>query len=242
MIAQDHYTRLLARHYSWMFGMSFAAMAGTQEKLLRRAGATLPRTAIDLGAGPGFQTYALSALGAGEIHAIDTSADLLAELEIHCRACPVQTHQGDLMEFAGIVDEPVDMIVCMGDTLTHLPDADSVETLFETMAGALAPGGRVVLSWRDLSAPPAGTDRFISVRADANRIMTCFLEDLGETVQVHDLVHVREGDGWRLEKGAYPKLKLALFRVEAGLRRAGLEPDFHEIDNGMSVVSAFKPC
>lgn len=240
MTPQDHYDQVLARHYSWMFDMSFAAMAGTQAKLLRRAGVDAPGVAIDLGSGPGFQTYALCALGAGEVHAVDTSADLLSELEANCADCPIQTHVGDLMEFAWIVDQPADAIVCMGDTLTHLADTVSVETLFKAMAGALVPGGRAVLSWRDLSAPPAGTDRFIPVRADSNRIMTCFVEDLGETVAVHDLVHVRDGDTWRLEKGAYPKLKLSGCWIDAALRAAGLEPDFHGTDRGGCVVSAVK--
>lgn len=240
MTPQDHYTHVLARHYSWMFDMSFAAMAGAQAKILRRAGIGSPGVAIDLGCGPGFQTYALSALGAREVHAIDTSAELLGELKTQCADCPVEAHQGDLMEFAWIVDMPADTIVCMGDTLTHLPDTISVLALFRTMAGALRPGGRAVLSWRDLTVPPAGTGRFIPVRADADRIMTCFVEDLGETVAIHDLVHVRDGESWRLETGAYPKLKLSACWIDAALRSAGLEPDFHEIERGMCVASAVK--
>ncbi len=56
-------------------------------------------------------------------------------------------------------------------------------------------------------AAPGGLDRFIPLRADADRIMTCFLESNGsESVMVHDLIHVRQGETWTLRKSAYPKL------------------------------------
>ena len=43
--------------------------------------------------------------------------------------------------------------------------------------------------------------------------MTCFLEYEPSTVKVHDLIWVRQPDGWRFRKGAYRKLRLAPERV-----------------------------
>ena len=183
---------------------------------------------------------ALVELGAARVHAVDTSEALLGELEAHADGHPVTAHRGDLMEFDRMVGQPADTVVCMGDTLTHLPSPDDVTALIGRIAAGLRPGGRVVLSWRDLTRTPAGLDRFISVRTTDDRVMMCFLEDEGERVLVHDLVHVREDDGWRFDASAYPKLKLAPDRVRAELADAGLDPDFEEFVRGMTVMAASK--
>jgi hypothetical protein len=133
----------------------------------------------------------------------------------------------------------LDTIVCMGDTLTHLADKADVAVLFAKVANALRDGGRLVLSWRDLSHPPDGLDRFIPLRGTDDRTMVCFLEDRGETVLVHDLVHVRRGkDDWQLHKSAYPKLKLSPDWVRAALADAGLTPVTETTVRGMTVLAA----
>jgi hypothetical protein len=109
----------------------------------------------------------------------------------------------------------------MGDTLPHLPSVEAVRQLFAAARARLAPGGALVLTYRDLSRAVEGTDRFIPVRADDDRILTCFLEYLPELVRVHDLLYRRTGDGWRLEKSWYPKLRLAQADVEDWLAGAG---------------------
>lgn len=65
MTARDHYENLLAAHYSWMFGASFADKVAEQRLLLEQFGA-IPverRLAIALGAGSGFQAIALVPAG-----------------------------------------------------------------------------------------------------------------------------------------------------------------------------------
>jgi predicted TPR repeat methyltransferase len=235
---REHYERLLAQHYTWMFGVPFEAKVAEQAALLREAGVTEPGVAVDLGCGSGFQAVALADLGARRVHAVDTSAALLRELAGHAGGRPITTHEADLMAFDRIVGEPADTIICMGDTLTHLNSKGDVAALFGKVAAALPAGGRLVLSWRDLSAPPEGLERFIPVRATDERVMTCFLEDRGETVLVHDLVHVRGDDGWRLQKSAYPKLKLCPAWVRAALAAAGLEPVHDQTVRGMAVLAA----
>jgi hypothetical protein len=68
--------------------------------------------------------------------------------------------------------------------------------------------------------------------------MTCFLEDQGERVLVHDFVHVWDGDGWRFNANAYPKLKLLPDRFRAELAEAGPDPDFEETVRGTTVMAA----
>ncbi len=235
---REHYERLLAQHYTWMFGASFAEKVGDEKALLREAGVVTPGVAIDLGCGSGFQSVALAELGASRVHAVDSSAALLQELGLHTGGLPVTAHEGDLLAFDQLAFESVDTVVCMGDTLTHLGAPDDVRALLAKIAVALSPGGRVILSWRDLSAPPEGLNRFIPVRSDDERIMTCFLEDLGDAVLVHDLVYEKEDGAWQLRKSAYPKLKLSEEFVISTAESAGLRVVHRQVVRGMLVVAA----
>jgi SAM-dependent methyltransferase len=218
----DHYQRLLADCYSWMFG-DFEERVERERAFLDRHGLRAPSpraVALDLGAGSGHQSVALARLG-WRVRAIDTSARLLAELLQRTEGFDVVAVEDDLSHFARHLDGAAGVIVCMGDTLTHLPSAESVRRLFAGARAALAPGGALVLTYRDLSRALDGTERFIPVRADDDRILTCFLEYLPGQVRVHDLLYRRSADGWRLEKSWYPKLRLAQADVERWLADAG---------------------
>jgi SAM-dependent methyltransferase len=229
---QDHYRNLLAHHYSWMFGLSFDEKVAEQRAILEPILKEAPRgLAIDLGSGPGFQSLALAQLGFSPVLAIDTSAELLSELEAALRAHDhpkVETHNADMLSLADYArPASASVIVCMGDTLTHLPSPDDVRRLFSAIAATLAPGGLLILTWRDLTADLTGADRFIPVHADDNRIMTCFLESTNPAVvQVHDLVYTRDASHktWVLEKSSYPKLRLSPTWVAQALAATGLEP------------------
>jgi len=235
---QDHYEKVLAQHYTWMFAMPFAEKVAEQKAILREAGIMRPRVAVDLGCGSGFQSVALAEFGARCVHAIDTSESLLGELADHAQDRPITTHLADLCAFKRIVTDQPDTVVCMGDTLTHLPSKTDVAELIADIASVLPESGRLVLSWRDLTSPPSGLDRFIPLRSDDERIMTCFLEDQGDAVLVHDLVYVRQEDGWTLQKSAYPKLKLTPDWVKSVLAEVGLDVGFEKTVRGMTILSA----
>ena len=82
--------------------------------------------------------------------------------------------------------------------------------LLGDIARVLASGGRLVITYRDLTRPLCGTDRFIPVRSTEDRLLTCFLEYLDQdTVIVHDLLHTRSGGSWVLQASSYPKLRIS---------------------------------
>ncbi|GAB2930797.1 class I SAM-dependent methyltransferase [Streptomyces mayteni] len=229
----DHYDRLLAEHYTWMLGGDPAGLAATQRAFLADLGVApgpAGTVAVDLGCGPGHSSLALAALGFDPVFAVDLSAPLLAELAAQAAEEPaVRTVRSDLRGALPALVRPgsAAIVVCLGDTLTHLPTRGDVAALLGEIAHALAPGGRAVLSYRDLTVPLTGTDRFLPVRATEDRIMTCFLEypdDFDDyTVVVHDLVHRRGPDGaWTLHTGSYRKLRLAHGWVLDQCRTAGL--------------------
>jgi SAM-dependent methyltransferase len=232
---QQHYDDLLAPIYVWMAGgleAAFAAGAADVAPLLPGDG-----VAVDLGAGFGMHALAL-ARGGYEVVAIDTSRTLLDVLRANGAGLNVRAVEGDLLDFTRHVERGASLVVCLGDTLTHLADLAEVERLFRDVAASLRPGGRLVLTFRDYSRPAAGDARFIPVRSDADRIHTCFLEALPEHMLVHDIVHDRDGDAWRMSVSSYRKLRLAPETVESALRQAGLEPEITAGARGMVRVTA----
>jgi hypothetical protein len=120
-----------------------------------------------------------------------------------------------------LVTEPADLIVCMGDTLTHLDSRDEVTRLCEDIARGLKPTGTFVATFRDYSAPLTAERRFILVRSDSQRILTCFLEESDDRINVHDLIHERNQQQWTLQVSSYPKLRLAPSWVARALAQHG---------------------
>lgn len=206
----DHYERLLGPVYSWMVGDVEAATARADAELDAIGLSSITAgTAVDLGAGFGMHSLPLARRGY-KVIAIDTYEPLLQELRSRAGSLAVRTVNADLLAFRTYVAQPADVILCMGDTLTHLSDAASVESLFAAVAAALVPGGLFVATFRDyVSTPLQGDGRFILVRGDENRILTCFLEYSDNTVRVHDVLHERAAGNWQLRLSSYPKLRLA---------------------------------
>jgi len=225
--AQEHYENLLADHYEWMFGLPFEAKVAEQKTILDEfLGKDLAGgLAVDLGCGSGFQSVALSDRGY-KVLAIDTSEKLLRHLSARVGSRNIVTKHADLRELDSLVSPAsVEIAVCMGDTLTHLSSRSEVSNLFQSVARALKPGGRFVATYRDLaSVELLGLDRFIPVRSDDRRAMTCFLEyETVETVVVHDLINLRDDDGnWTLHKSSHKKLRLPVKWVIAELLASGL--------------------
>ncbi|NUT25978.1 MAG: class I SAM-dependent methyltransferase [Streptomyces sp.] len=255
--AVRHYDRFLAEHYTWMLGGDLDALAAVQRDSLAAwgvtpesaAGPVAGALAVDLGCGPGHTSLALAGLGFDSVLAVDLSRPLLGELAAHAIHLPaVRPVRADVRTALRELVRPgsAEAVVCLGDTLTHLPTRGDVAALFADVAAALTPGGTAVFGYRDLTVPLTGTDRFLPVRATEDRIMTCFLEypdDYNDyTVVVHDLIHTRDTDGagadtgatadpdadpdpdadWTLTTHSYRKLRLSHAWVLEQLRTAGL--------------------
>lgn len=235
---QNHYKTHLSKFYSWMFG-DFGSMVARQKGLFEdlKIYPGENKIAFDLGSGPGFQSIALSQLGF-KVHAVDFSEELLNELRL--KDPSIDVHAGDLRELGFAKALKPGVIVCMGDTLTHLLSKEEVSKLVKEIHTLLVSGGRVIFTYRDLSQERVGTERFIPVRADDQRILTCFLENDDEHVKVFDLLYEKIGGDWVLSKSFYRKVKLPSAWLIKEMEKAGFSVQSSKLQNGMDLLIGLK--
>lgn len=235
-----HYKAHLGPVYSWMLGDLAAAFARGAAEI---DGLPLPSArgaAVDLGAGLGLHALPLAQRGF-EVVAIDNCQRLLDDLKSRRGSLPIAIHHADLLEFRRFMSGQAQVIVCMGDTLTHLPALSSVDSLLAAVAASLPPGGVFAATFRDYATVELkGEQRFILVRADAQRIMTCFLEYADHQVTVHDLLHENVDGGWRQAISSYPKLRLAPEWVISKLSALGCGVTRDTTASGMVRIVATK--
>ncbi len=236
-----HYKDVLSSVYSWMLG-GFDVQLARNRSFFEKHGIQPcgSNVAIDLGAGCGFQSIPLSELGYS-VTAIDLDENLLQELKTNDQTGRVTIKRDDMVAFEGYVSTPSELIVCMTDTLLHLESKDRVTDLFGKVFGHLEPSGRFVITFRDLSTPLEGPDRFIPIKQDDSTIFTCFLEYEPDTVKVHDLVYAHTGNGWNLNKSFYRKLRVSADWVKDQLVNAGFSEIVGGLENGVVTVIAEKP-
>ncbi len=228
-----HYANHLAPIYLWMVGGFEAAVARGDLEIAEVLPDLAPgQRVVDLGAGFGMHTIPLARRGCAVL-AIDSSPLLLDELRRRAGTLPIRTIEDDLLAFADHLEDRPDLILCMGDTLTHLPDFASLERLFAEAARVLEPGGRFISSFRDYTGELLGEQRFIPVRSDEDRILTCFLEYATDSVVVHDILHERQGSLWSLRVSRYPKLRVSPDRVVEALAASGFSARVEPGQSGM---------
>ena len=235
-----HYEQLLARHYTWLYG-------GLEPNIERAVGlfaeaGLVPGEddlAVDLGCGPGFQSLALARMGY-RVLAIDLSEQLLAELTRSAADLPIQTIHDDLLHFERHLDLSPSLIVCMGDTITHLDSLEAIQLLLQDIHSCLDPKGRLVLSFSDLGVELKGDDRIIPLRSDDTRIFTCFLEYEDDYVTVSDLVYERKGEAWEFHRSSYRKVRLTSVHIHDLFLKVGFEIVSSKIEDGFFTVIGHK--
>ncbi len=236
----EHYDNHLAEVYSWMAGDWDAALERYRTLLAKTPIDSRPRgRAIDLGCGSGFQSIPLAEMGF-KVSAIDLSNDLLDELRKHSETLPVEIIHSDILNYLNTQENGAEVIVCMGDTLTHLPNYQSVLKVIEASARILADDGVLILAFRDYASPLTGITRFIPVQSSSTRIATCFLEFFDDFIEVTDLFYNLTDGQWKLSASSYPKIRLAPDQICEELKSSGFSVTSNECFRGMFTIVAQK--
>ncbi len=218
----EHYETLLAPVYDWMLGGWEAATQRHRDLFaeLDLTPVAAGALAIDVGAGTGHQSIPLAERGY-RVEAVEPSPAMRARLRDHIGTLPIVFRDEPLS--ADPSAEP-ELICCMGDTLAHFASLDDVAELATTAGRVLQPGGTLVVSYRDSTSLPSGDDRFIAVRSDHERILTCLLEEAeADRIRVSDILHTRSDEGFDLQVSSYCKLRLRPATVDECIEQGGLE-------------------
>jgi len=240
MTTKDHYEKHLANFYSWTAG-DFE-LKSKDFQIFLSDHKILPlssKVAIDLGAGHGIQSAALARTGF-KVWAVDFNEQLLEELKHNCAGLNVTPVEQDIRLVTRYEDLNPELIVCWGDTLTHLENESDVERFIDYTCEILKEGGKFILSFRDYSEKRTGNARFIPVKSDETRILTCFLEYSPTHVTVTDLLHEFDGKTWQQKVSSYNKFRITREEACDLLKANGMTISFSDEKNGLITIIAEK--
>jgi 2-polyprenyl-3-methyl-5-hydroxy-6-metoxy-1,4-benzoquinol methylase len=240
MTVKEHYDNHLGNFYSWMMG-DFDSKKEEFKKLLIENG-ILPQTnkvAVDLGAGHGLQSIPLAELGF-KILAVDFNQQLINELKANSNGLAITTKIADIRDLNTFLKDRSALIVCCEDTISHLDNKKEIEKIIEDISNSLINGGKVILSFRDYSVSLTNTNRFIPVKSDETKILTCILEYENEFVNVTDLLHEKTNEGWIQKASSYKKVRIMTHEIVEFLQKKNFQIDFNDIINGLTTIIATK--
>lgn len=239
MTVKEHYDNHLGHFYSWMTG-DFQTKSNEFKRFLAENSVKPVSTkiAIDLGAGHGLQSIPLAEAGF-QVFAVDFNHNLLDELKVNAGDLAITPINNDIRQVGTIAKQP-ELIVCCGDTLSHLDNLAEVSTFISEMSKSLEKNGKLLLSFRDYSVKLTGTDRIIPVKTDDTKILTCILDYEDEFVTVTDLLHEKINDAWVQKVSSYEKVRLFTNDVLDYLEANGMTINFNQPVNGMTTILATK--
>lgn len=240
MTVKEHYDNHLGNFYSWYAGdfeknknnfKNFCA-----ENFIKPVSTAW---AIDLGAGNGVQSIALAELGF-KVKAIDFNIQLIAELTTKIKSLSVEVFNDDLRNITGYSFPNPELIVCCGDTLPHLQSKTEIQKLIKDSYNILSPKGKLILTFRDYSTDLTDTNRFIPVKSDSQRILTCFIEYFEEKLRVTDLLHELENGNWVQKVSSYYKTRITMDEILNYIKESGFEIKLDSIKNRIVTIIAQK--
>ena len=139
----------LAQYYDRVFSWARSPLDVARRRILGRIISSL-RSACDLGCGTGTTAVNLAEEGLVSF-AVDLSPMMcrLARRKARRHRVSVQVICADMREFR--LPEPVDLVICEGDALNHVPRVEDLERVVGSVAKALRPGGYFYFDVNNLS-------------------------------------------------------------------------------------------
>jgi glycine/sarcosine N-methyltransferase len=214
-------SRDLAENYSLLFPLN-DRQRGFFEHLVaaRPAGSVL-----DVGCGTGEHLSWFSARGL-RAYGLEPDARMFQQLERRRwpGAAPTLVQAG-VESLPGALGANVDLVLCLGNTLSHLPDSHAVQRAVRCMAQVLEPGGRLVVQCvnfdRILAEGRAAFPVIERTRPDGGRISFFREYDLGglpERVVFRTRLVTPGGE----QRSAWPLVPIRRDELALCFSRAGL--------------------
>ncbi|MEK6882823.1 MAG: class I SAM-dependent methyltransferase [Nanoarchaeota archaeon] len=238
MSTKEHYNNHLGNFYSWMLG-NWIEKTDEFYNFLKENSLVPGKNAlaIDLGAGNGLQTIALAKLGYS-VTAIDFNPQLLDELKKNTSEFEVKVIEADIREYDKYINSKPSLIVCCGDTISHLESKEEIRKLIIQFHESLDLSGKIILSFRDYSNTLEGDSRFIPVKSEETQIHTCILDYEIDRVRVTDQLYQKINSNWVMKISSYFKVRLIESEILSFVKDGGFKVILQKKFQNMIIVVA----
>ena len=213
------------------------------------------RRVLDVACGTGWHTIALSQRGY-EAVGTDISAGMIQRARENGarEGVPVRFVRAGFGQLAGQVGKGFDGVICMGNSLPHVPSAEALRETLSDFAAVLHPGGVLIIQQRNFDRVWSERQRFMPLQThrEDNREWLFFrFYDFGEERITFNMVTLRqEGGRWDCQVRAtelWPILRDHLVELlrEVGFREVTCYGNLRRVpfireDSGDLVVVAHK--
>lgn len=121
-------------------------------------------SAVDAGCGSGLHSILLAEEGVETI-GIDLSARMISSARKHAeeRGANVTFYQADFSQAADVVDEPADVLLCLGNSVPHILDSDEMERVLRAFRKSVRDGGTVLIQLLNYDRVLEHKDRIVGI-------------------------------------------------------------------------------
>jgi len=246
LIRKKHYDNHLSEHYSELFGGYWNNIDRNlrlfNESDIKPVSNSI---ALDLGCGNGFQSIPLSIIGF-EVFSVDSDGKLLDEFkhklyETNSLGNKLKSEihliSDDIFDYLDKAEIFPELVVCMGDTVSHFESENRVLKMIEKSHDILKPGGKLVLSFRDYTDDIEDKERFIFLGGGKEIFFECFVEkeENGTRLKTYDIFHKwdEKCERWVSSISHYYKTILNSESIDTFAVNLGMEIDKSEKNRGM---------
>ncbi len=147
--------------------------------LLARHGEMVPRAAADVGCGTGAYTLALGRAGFDAL-GLDPSPEMVQQARRNAARLKQDARfvQAGLAEVDGETNQPLDLVVCMGNTVPHILDPADLRDGFAAAHAALRAGGILAVQTLNYDHILADRERIVSIDTEGNESFVRFYDFL----------------------------------------------------------------
>jgi len=160
-----------------------------------------PRRILDVACGTGGHAIALAQRGYGVVGA-DISTGMIARARENAarEAVTVRFVEAGFGELATRVGGGFDGLICLGNSLPHVPDAAALREALADFAQVVRPGGVCIIQQRNFDLVACERQRFMPLQAhregDREWLFLRFYDFEGDRIRFNMVVLRREGTVW----------------------------------------------